>query len=68
MSGCVTFHVNQLQTILRELDEERAERRRQASMIEMLMDDLRLRSGEELSLAPASQASQSEDAAALHQI
>ena len=47
MSGCVTFHVNQLQTILRELDEERAERRRQASMNEMLMEDLRLRSWEE---------------------
>ena len=47
MSGCVTFHVKQLQTILRELDEERAERRRQASMIEMLMEDLRLRSWEE---------------------
>ena len=47
MSGCVTFHVKQLQTILRELDEERAERRRQASMNEMLMEDLRLRSWEE---------------------
>ena len=47
MSGHVTFHANQLQTIVRELDEERAERRRQASMNEMLMEDLRLRSWEE---------------------
>lgn len=47
MSGCVTFHLDQLQTIRRELDEERAERGRQASMNAMLMEDLRLRSWEE---------------------
>ena len=47
MGGHLTFHANQLQTIVRELDEERAERRRQASMNAMLMEDLRLRSWEE---------------------
>mmetsp|Transcript_10929 Transcript_10929/g.27261 ORF Transcript_10929/g.27261 Transcript_10929/m.27261 type:complete len:155 (+) Transcript_10929:42-506(+) len=47
MGGHVTFHANQLQTIVRELDKERAERRRQASMNAMLMEDLRLRSWEE---------------------
>lgn len=47
MSGCITFHLDQLQTIRRELDEERAERGRQASMNTMLMEDLRLRSWEE---------------------
>ena len=44
MSGSVSFHVDQLLTVRQELDEERTERGRQASMNAMLMEDLRLRS------------------------
>mgnify|MGYP001183136594 FL=1 len=47
MSGSVSFHVDQLLTVRQELDEERTERGRQASMNAMLMEDLRLRSWQE---------------------
>ena len=47
MSGSVLFHADQLLSVRQELDEERTERSRQASMNEMLMEDLRLRSWQE---------------------
>ena len=47
MSDSVSFHVGELQTVRQELEEERTEKGRQASMNAMLMEDLRLRSWQE---------------------